>query len=122
MSEQIVKLVIQGYYEQLNDTKKVISKYENKIPQDKKIEFPETAYNLPLYFAFSGKKIQSLADVKNLVDEIEKKNSDIISTDIDLNKTLDLGIDTIILQELSLAVESSAGEKINFIPAFLLSI
>ncbi|MCK4359831.1 MAG: CO dehydrogenase/CO-methylating acetyl-CoA synthase complex subunit beta [Candidatus Cloacimonetes bacterium] len=116
MSEQIIKLAIQGYQEQLNDTKKVISKYENKIPADKKIEFPETAYNLPLYFAFSGKKIQSLLDVQNLIYEIEKKNSDIISTDINLNKTLDLGIDTIILQELSLAVESSAGEKINFIP------
>ena len=116
MAEQIIKLAIQGYQEQLKDTKSIISKYKNKIPPDKKITFPETAYNLPLYFAFTGKKIQSLSDAENLIDEIENKNSDVASTDIDLTKTLDLGIDTILLQELQLAVESSAGEQINFIP------
>ena len=116
MAEQIIKLAIQGYQEQLNNTKTVISKYENKIPPETKIGFHETAYNLPLYFAFTGKKIQSFSDAENLIDEIEKRNSNIISADIDLTKTLDLGIDTILLQELQLAVESSAGEQINFIP------
>ncbi|NQV18370.1 MAG: CO dehydrogenase/CO-methylating acetyl-CoA synthase complex subunit beta [Armatimonadetes bacterium] len=116
MSKQIIELAIQGYQEQLNNTKAVVQKTENKIPADKKITFPETAYNLPLYFAFTGKKIHSISDAQNLIDEIEKKNSNIISADIDLTETLDLGIDTIILQELQLAVESSAGEQINFIP------
>ena len=116
MAEQIIKLAIQGYQEQLNNTKTVIQKDESKIPADIKIGFPETAYNLPLYFAFTGKKIQSISDAQNLIKEIEKRNSDISSADIDLNKTLDLGIDTILLQELQLAVESSAGEQVNFIP------
>jgi len=116
MAEQIIKLAIQGYQEQLNNTKAVISKYENEIPADIKIGFPETAYNLPLYFAFTGKKIQSISDAQNLIKEIEQKNSDIASADVDLTKTLDLGIDTILLQELQLAVESSAGEQVNFIP------
>jgi len=116
MAEQIIKLAIQGYQEQLNNTKAVISKYENEIPADSKIGFPETAYNLPLYFAFTGKKIHSFSDAENLIKEIEKKNSDIASADINLNKTLDLGLDVIILQELQLAVESSAGEQVNFIP------
>ena len=116
MAEQIIKLAIQGYQEQLNNTKAVISKYENEIPADIKIGFHETAYNLPLYFAFTGKKIQSISDAQNLIKEIEQKNSDIASADVDLTKTLDLGIDTILLQELQLAVESSAGEQVNFIP------
>ena len=116
MAEQIIKLAIHGFQEQLNNTKAVISKYENKIPTDIKIGFPETAYNLPLYFALTGKKIQSNSDAQNLIKEIEQKNSDVASADVDLTKTLDLGIDTIILQELQLAVESSAGEQVNFIP------
>ena len=116
MAEQIIKLVIQGYQEQLNNTKAVISKHENEITANIKIGFHETAYNLPLYFAFTGKKIHSFSDTQNLIKEIEKRNSNIISADIDLTKTLDLGIDTILLQELQLAVESSAGEQVNFIP------
>ena len=116
MSKQIIKLAVQGYHEQLNDTKETVSKYENKIPPDQKIEFPQTAYNLPLYYAFSGKKIQSLFDVKKLLNEIEKKNSLVDSEAINFKEALDLGIDMILLQELSLAVEFSAGEQINFIP------
>ena len=116
MAEQIIKLAIHGFQEQLNNTKAVISKYENEIPADIKIGFHETAYNLPLYFALTGKKIQSNSDAQNLIKEIEQKNSDVASADVDLTKTLDLGIDTILLQELQLAVESSAGEQVNFIP------
>ncbi len=116
MAEKIIKLAVQGYQEQLNNTKAVISKFENEVPADIKIGFPETAYNLPLYFAFYGEKIQSFSDAGNLIEEIEKRNSNIIPVDIDLTKTLDLGIDTILLQELQLALESSVGKQVNFIP------
>ncbi len=113
MSDLVIKLAIDGYNEELSDLKQIIGNLEDKIKG--KIEFPDTAYNLPLYFAFTGKKIETIVDAKNLVEEIESKYINLDPSKVGLGEASQLGLDTVLLEELKLAIESSAGNQINFI-------
>jgi len=56
INEKLKELIITGFLEQLNATKKLVDKIIGKFSRDKEIEFPDTAYNFPLFFGLTGKK------------------------------------------------------------------
>lgn len=116
MSEVIIKLAVRGYIEQLQDTKEVISECIKNFSKNKDVFFSDTAYNLPLYFALTGKKINTVSDIADVVESIESKNNNFDIINLDLSRVLDIGIDTLLLQEFKKVIEVSAGKKVNFIP------
>ncbi|HOK39614.1 MAG TPA: acetyl-CoA decarbonylase/synthase complex subunit alpha/beta [bacterium] len=111
INEKLKELIITGFLEQLNATKKLVDKIIGKFSRDKEIEFPDTAYNFPLFFGLTGKKIFSLIDIQNQIEIIEKT---------DKNNILDCGINTVILEEFYKALQLLGGEQVNFIPDTIL--
>jgi acetyl-CoA synthase len=116
MSDIIAGLAVQGYTQQLADVKTVLSKARTAIPSGKSIAIGDTNYNLPLYFGLTGRKIASLPDVERVMKEIETRNAGAEASKLDLGGVAALGLDVLVLQEMSKAMDASMGVSIGFIP------
>ncbi len=128
MSDVIAGLAVQGYRETLAEVRKAVDNFAGSPAASAPIAFPDTNYNLPLYFSLTGKKIAALKDVRDAMAEIEARNRPWAGATetaakeggpgaaLDLAAVAALGLDVLVLQELSKALESSMGRQVGFIP------
>jgi acetyl-CoA synthase len=115
MSDVIAGLTVEGYQQQLNDTKAVVEEFRSTCASGR-ISFPDTTYHLPLCFGLTKRKISSLPEVEAMLSEIESRNGSVSAAALDLAGIVALGLDVIFLQELKKAMEASLGREVNFIP------
>jgi acetyl-CoA synthase len=66
--ETVIKIAVNGSKEILELTKKIVKEAVEENGANKKIAYPETAYELPIIFALFDKRIQTLADVLEIVE------------------------------------------------------
>ncbi len=69
--------------EAISSTKEIIKKVQDQVAQkiaelgpDSPVGFPGTAYNLPIYYGITGKKIERLTDLKTVLEELEHSVKD----------------------------------------------
>jgi acetyl-CoA synthase len=97
-TEKILK-VAETLYDQI-----VIEKGENT-----KIAFPDTAYYLPLSYAFLGEEITELKDVKPVINASKKVLKE--KNNSELEKALDRGMTALLLTEIIAAIRYLMNEE-----------
>jgi len=70
MATSVINAVVNGakklYQEAVGKVESALSEYG----ESKKVEFPDTAYSLPLIYALTAKKINTLGELRKVLDEI----------------------------------------------------
>jgi acetyl-CoA synthase len=112
MSKIIATAAIRGAHKYFTQAEENLNKAIQSYGESQKLEFPNTAYWLPLIYALTGMKVRNLKDAKQSL-EIAKKLLSLIPSDKTwlpyLGDTLDAGIATLISQEIIEALKYLKG-------------
>ena len=108
MSKIIASSAIKGAYKTVKRAQKAIEESIAKNGSDTKIEFPNTAYYLPIIYSMTGIKVEKLSDCKIVMDEAKKILPQIPADKTwipYLGGTLDAGIATLWAEEIIEAIK-----------------
>jgi acetyl-CoA synthase len=103
MSRIIATAAIRGAYTYVNQARKQLASTVEAFDPDKKAEFPNTAYYLPLILALTGLEVKTLADAQKALGRAEELLPPIPEEQHwlpYLGHTLDAGIATLIAEEI----------------------
>jgi len=101
MATSVINAVVNGakklYQEAVGKVESALSEYG----ESKKVEFPDTAYSLPLIYALTAKKINTLGELRKILDEI----AGLIPREVsDIKQILDAGACALLAEEAIEAV------------------
>jgi len=102
MSKIIAKAAIRGAHEMVARAETALAEAIEEHGKEAKVEYPNTAYFLPIIYLFLGQKVQQLGDLEYSLQEARKLLQDIPSDDLwlpYLGDTLDAGVATLIAEE-----------------------
>ena len=102
MSKIIAKAAIRGAHKMVERAEKALAKAIEEKGKDEKVEYPNTAYFLPIMYLFLGQKVQKLGDLEESMGEARKLLHEIPTDDLwlpYLGGTLDCGVATLIAEE-----------------------
>jgi acetyl-CoA synthase len=103
MSRIIATAAIRGAYTYVDQARKQLASTVEAFDPDKKAEFPNTAYYLPLILALTGLEVKTLADAQKALGRAEELLPPIPEEQHwlpYLGHTLDAGIATLIAEEI----------------------
>ena len=102
MSKIIAKAAIRGAHQMVQRAEEALAKAIKEKGKDAKVEYPNTAYYLPIMLLFLGQKVQKLGDLEESLQEARKLLGEIPTDNLwlpYLGDTLDSGIATLIAEE-----------------------
>lgn len=102
MSKIIASAAIRGAHEMVNRADAVLADMVEKKGKDCKVEYPDTAYYLPIMNLFLGQKVQKLGDLQESMVEARKLLTDVPADKLwypYLGDALDAGVATLIAEE-----------------------
>ena len=102
MSKIIATAAIRGAHKIFNQAEAALADAISQHGKDTKVEYPNTAYYLPIMLLFLGQKVQTLGDLEESLAEARKLLHDIPPDDVwlpYLGDTLDSGVATLIAEE-----------------------
>ena len=108
----VISNIIEGGKTVLNLTKGILEKEDDNL----KVSYPGTNYNLPIIYGLLGKKIETVKDLKELINSLEVKDEET------LENALDAGVVTLICAEAIEALKYAKSDKpykepyVGFIP------
>ncbi|XRO77878.1 acetyl-CoA decarbonylase/synthase complex subunit alpha/beta [Methanocaldococcus sp. 10A] len=108
----VVSNIIEGGKTVLNLTKEILEKEDDNL----KVSYPGTNYNLPIIYGLLGKKIETVKDLKELINSLEIKDEE------SLENALDVGVITLICAEAIEALKYAKNKNpykepyVGFIP------
>ena len=114
MSRIIAQAAIRGAHGYVEQAEKELSEAIEAYGPQKKMEFPNTAYFLPLILALTGLEVRTLADAKQALARARELLPPIPEERLwlpYLGPTLDAGIATLIAQEVIEALKYVRGEE-----------
>ncbi|MTI69406.1 MAG: CO dehydrogenase/CO-methylating acetyl-CoA synthase complex subunit beta [Firmicutes bacterium] len=94
--QNLFKTIFTGSNQALEAAKGAVEGAIEKKGEDHKVEFPDTAYSLPIIYAATGNKIETLADLKGALDVVES----LIVEELELEKALNGGLATAVASEI----------------------
>ena len=102
MSKIIAKAAIRGAHAMVERAELSLAKAIKAKGKDGKVEYPNTAYYLPIMYLFLGQKVQKLGDLEESLQEARKLLSEIPTDELwlpYLGDTLNAGVATLIAEE-----------------------
>jgi len=72
MSKIIAAAAIRGAHDMVKRAEGVLAQAIEEHGKDKKVEYPDTAYYLPIMLLFLGQKVQNLGDLEESLQEARK--------------------------------------------------
>jgi len=103
MSRVIATAAIRGAHNYVQQAKKELDKAIEAFGPEKQVEFPNTAYYLPLILAITGLEVKTLADTKSALEHAEALLPPIPTDQLwvpYLGHALDAGVATLIAEEI----------------------
>ena len=114
MSRIIATAAIRGAYTYVDQARKQLASAVEAFDPDKKVEFPNTAYYLPLILALTGLEVKTLGDVQKALERAEELLPPIPEAKRwlpYLGHTLDAGVATLIAEEIIEALKYVNGQE-----------
>ena len=102
MSKIIAAAAIRGAQEMVKRAEDVLARTIGEHGKDTKVEYPDTAYYLPIMLLFLGQKVQTLGDLEESLQEARKLLNEVPADALwlpYLGHTLDAGVATLIAEE-----------------------
>ncbi|MHC4124833.1 MAG: acetyl-CoA decarbonylase/synthase complex subunit alpha/beta [Planctomycetota bacterium] len=112
MSRIIASAAIRGAHKIIKQAQETLAKVIEKKGKDCKVEFPNTAYYLPIIYSMTGRKVQTLADMEEAMDEIGALLPEQVAEEMwlpYLGPVLDAGMATLFAEEIIEACKYLAG-------------
>ncbi len=103
MSKIIASAAIRGAHQMVERAGKALEDALGRYGKEAKVEYPNTAYYLPIILLFLGQKVTRLGDLEESLQEARKLLKDIPSDSLwlpYLGDTLDAGVATLIAEEM----------------------
>jgi acetyl-CoA synthase len=103
MSKIIATAAIRGAHKLVKRAEESLAKAIEKEGKDAKVEYPNTAYYLPIILLFLGQKVEKVGDLEYSLQEAKKLLRDIPSDELwlpYLGDTLDSGVAALIAEEI----------------------
>ena len=103
MSKIIATAAIRGAHSLVKRAEESLAKAIETKGKDAKVEYPNTAYYLPIMFLFLGQKVEKVGDLEYSLQEAKKLLRDIPSDELwlpYLGDTLDSGVAALIAEEI----------------------
>jgi len=72
MSHKIFSAVARGAHAFVNEAEEAWQKAVEQHGEDAKVEFPQTAFYLPMIYALTGRKVQKLADIRPVLEHCRR--------------------------------------------------
>jgi len=102
MSRIIATAAIRGAHKIFNQAEAALAEAIGKHGKEAKIEYPNTAYYLPIMLLFLGQKVEKLGDLEESLQEAKKLLHPVPTDEVwlpYLGDTLDSGVATLIAEE-----------------------
>jgi len=102
MSKIIASAAIRGAHRMVERAAEDLARAIEEKGKDAKVEYPNTAYFLPIMFLFLGQRVQKLGDLEDSLQEARKLLRDVPADNLwypYLGATLDAGVATLIAEE-----------------------
>jgi acetyl-CoA synthase len=102
MSKIIAAAAIRGAHEMVKRAEGVLAQAIEEYGKEMKVEYPDTAYYLPIMLLFLGQKVQKLGDLEESLQEARKLLNEVPAEALwlpYLGHTLDAGVATLIAEE-----------------------
>ncbi len=113
MSKIIASAAIRGAHEVTKMADQAFEDARASKGEDAKIEFPDTAYYLPMSHALMGAEVKTVGDIKPVLAHIHDLLGDVPTDDLwypYLGTTLDCGVATLLAEEIICAFRYFNGE------------
>ncbi len=102
MSKIIAKAAIRGANEMVKRAEQALAAMIKEKGKDTPVEYPNTAYYLPIMYLFLGQKVEKLGDLEQSLQEARKLLGQVPSDELwlpYLGDVLDSGVATLIAEE-----------------------
>lgn len=112
MSKIIADAAIRGAHKVFNRTQDMLEQAVKEKGEDWPVQFPNTAYYLPVIFGFTGKKVEKLSDINAVLDHCKELLPDAPSEKLwlpYLGNVLDAGVSTLFCCEIIEALKYIIG-------------
>lgn len=103
MSKIIASAAIRGAHKIAEKAEEFLTSAVEQKGQDCQVEFPNTGYYLPIIYSMTGKAVQTLADLKDVMQEINSLLPPHVDDDLwlpYLGQALDAGMATLFAEEI----------------------
>jgi len=114
MSRIVAAAAIRGAHKVVKETEQLLNKAIEEKGRDQKVEFPETAFFLPMAYALVGIEVRTLGDMVPVLEEakslLSKEPSDSLWLPY-LGDALDSGIATLFGEEIIVAIRYLYGQE-----------
>ena len=102
MSRVIARAAIRGAHEMVRKAQESLATAIEQHGKECPVQYPNTAYYLPIMYLFLGQKVQKLGDLEESLQEAQKLLGDVPTDELwlpYLGDTLDAGVATLIAEE-----------------------
>src|SRR4030042_790490 len=109
MSKIIASAAIRGAHELVRQADEFFAKAREEKGEDPKVEFPDTAFYLPMAHALLGAEVKTVGEMKWILDHTRELLGDVPSDNLGLpylGTTLDAGVATLLAEEIIVALRS----------------
>jgi len=114
MSKIIASAAIRGAHEIVGQAEEFFAKAREEKGEDTKVEFPDTAFYLPMAHALLGAEVKTVGEMKWILDHARDLLGDVPSDDLwlpYLGTTLDAGVATLLAEEIIVALRYLYGQE-----------
>lgn len=114
MSKIIASAAIRGAHELVRQAEESFNKAREEKGEDARVEFPDTAFHLPMANALLGAEVRTVGEMKPILDHARDLLGEVPSEQIwlpYLGTTLDAGIAALLAEEIIVAVRYLFGEE-----------
>ena len=103
MSRIIASAAIRGAHKIAKQAQEMLTKTIEQKGSDCKVEFPNTAYYLPIIYSMTGREVETLADMEQVMEEVRFLLPELVADDVwlpYLGPVLDAGMATLFAEEI----------------------
>ncbi|MFO8061222.1 MAG: CO dehydrogenase/CO-methylating acetyl-CoA synthase complex subunit beta, partial [Bacillota bacterium] len=103
MSKLIASAAIRGAHEVAERAEKELQLALETYGEDQRVEFPNTAYYLPVYYAMTGEKVETVGELRRMMDRVKSLLPSVPAEKMwmpYLGHTLDAGMATLFADEI----------------------
>lgn len=103
MSRIIASAAIRGAHKIAKQAQDILAKAIEQKGKDCKVEFPNTAYYLPIIYSMTGREVQTLTDMEQVLDDIKVLLPEPVAEEMwlpYLGPVLDAGMATLFAEEI----------------------
>ncbi|HVO40451.1 MAG TPA: CO dehydrogenase/CO-methylating acetyl-CoA synthase complex subunit beta, partial [Spirochaetia bacterium] len=114
MSKIIATAAIRGAHRIVSECDELLSKTITEKGKEAKVEFPETAYFLPMIYALLGEEVKQVGDMQPILDYAKGLLHEVPTESLwlpYLGPTLDAGIATLLAEEMIVAMRYLQGTE-----------